>query len=197
MQVMKTGDSDPYFGKILNLGDWSPSCQVLLLMSPRSWFGCLGSKSVTVDLHEDRRGPLSLALALETAWLARLQGPPGPLPLSRLGEPGDSAVQSRLTGLGFTDDHIWQPLCSLGGFPDGSVVKNPLANAGDTSSIPGSGRSLGQENGNPLQYSCLGNPMDRGAWRAPVHRSQKSQRRPSDQTTTCSFRGPIDYFGTD
>ena len=55
------------------------------------------------------------------------------------------------------------------GFPDGSVVKNPPANAGDTSSIPGSGRSPGGGNSNPLQYSCLGNPMDRGAWQTIVH----------------------------
>ena len=51
-------------------------------------------------------------------------------------------------------------------FPGGSVVKNPVANAGDTGdagSIPGSGRSPGEGNGNPLQYSCLGNLMDRGA----------------------------------
>ena len=47
------------------------------------------------------------------------------------------------------------------------MVKNPPANAGDTGdagSIPGLGRSLGEGNGNPLQYSCLGNPIDRGAW---------------------------------
>ena len=49
-------------------------------------------------------------------------------------------------------------------FPGGSVVKNPLANAGDIGSIPGSGRSLGEGNSNPLQYSFLGNPMDREAW---------------------------------
>ena len=47
-------------------------------------------------------------------------------------------------------------------FPDGSVVNNP-ANAGDVDSIPGLGRSPREENGNPLQYSCLENPMDRGA----------------------------------
>ena len=47
--------------------------------------------------------------------------------------------------------------------------KNPLANAGDTSSIPGSGRSFGGGNGNPLQYSCLENPMDRGVRQATVH----------------------------
>ena len=52
------------------------------------------------------------------------------------------------------------------------VVKNPFANAGDTGnvgSIPGSGRSPGGGNGSPLQYSCLENPIDRGAWRAKVH----------------------------
>ena len=57
----------------------------------------------------------------------------------------------------------------LMGFPAGSVVENLPANAEDTSSIPGSGRSPGEGNDNPLQYSCLGNPMDRGAWRATVH----------------------------
>ena len=49
------------------------------------------------------------------------------------------------------------------------VVKNPPANAGDTRDLTGSGRSLGEGNGNPLQNSCLGNPMDRGAWWAAVH----------------------------
>ena len=49
------------------------------------------------------------------------------------------------------------------------MVKNPPANTGDIGSIPGSGRSLGEENGNPLQYSYLGNPMDRGAWQTTVH----------------------------
>ena len=55
------------------------------------------------------------------------------------------------------------------------VVKNPLANAGDTrdvGSIPGSRRFPGGGHGNPLQYSCLENPMDRGAWRAKVHRTK-------------------------
>ena len=55
------------------------------------------------------------------------------------------------------------------GFPGGSVVKNLPANAGDAGSIPGSGRSPGEGNGNPLQDSCLENPTDRGAWQAIVH----------------------------
>ena len=52
------------------------------------------------------------------------------------------------------------------GFPGGSAVKNPPANAGDVRSIPGSETFLEEGNGNPLHYSCLGNPKDRGAWRA-------------------------------
>ena len=63
-------------------------------------------------------------------------------------------------------------------FPVDTVVKNLPAKAGglrDSGSIPGSGRFPGEENGNPLQYSCLGNPMDRGAWKATVHGVTKSQ----------------------
>ena len=52
------------------------------------------------------------------------------------------------------------------GFPGGSVVKNLPANAGDTGLIPGLGRSPGEENGNPLQYSCLEDPIERGVWQA-------------------------------
>ena len=54
------------------------------------------------------------------------------------------------------------------GFPGGAVVKNPPANAGDIGLMPESGRSPGEGNGKPLQYSCPGNPMDRGAWWATV-----------------------------
>ena len=61
----------------------------------------------------------------------------------------------------------------LKGFPGGAMLKNLLANAGDTGLIPGWGRSPGEGNGHPLQYSCLGNPMDGGAWQATVHRVAK------------------------
>ena len=60
-------------------------------------------------------------------------------------------------------------LCYIWGFPCGSVVKNPPANAGEAGFISRSGRSPGEGNGNPLQYSCLENPMDRGAWWATIH----------------------------
>ena len=55
------------------------------------------------------------------------------------------------------------------GFPGGLAVKNPSVNAGDPGSISGLGRSSGEGHGNPLQHSCLENPMDRGAWQASVH----------------------------
>ena len=58
---------------------------------------------------------------------------------------------------------------NIWGFTGGSVVKESACDAGDPGSIPGSGRCLGEGNGNPLRYSCLGNAMDRGAWRAAVH----------------------------
>ena len=54
------------------------------------------------------------------------------------------------------------------GFPGGAVGKESVCNAGDPGSIPGLGRSPGEGNGNPLQYPCLENPMDRGAWWATV-----------------------------
>ena len=72
------------------------------------------------------------------------------------------------------------------GFPGGSVIKNPPASVGDTGSIPGSGRSLRKGNGNALQNSFLGNPMDRGAWQATVPGVTESQTRLGDQTTTIS-----------
>ena len=55
------------------------------------------------------------------------------------------------------------------GFPGGSLSKESACNAGDLSPIPGLGRSPGEGHGNPLQYSCLENPMNRGAWQAAVH----------------------------
>ena len=68
--------------------------------------------------------------------------------------------------------------------PGGSEVKASDHSAGDLSSIPGSGRSPGEENGNPLQYSCLENPMDSGVWWARgVHRVAKSQTQLSDFTS--------------
>ena len=66
--------------------------------------------------------------------------------------------------------------------PGGSEVKTSACNVGDLGSIPGSGRSPGEGNGNPLQYSCLENPMGRGAWWATVRRVAKSGTWLSDFT---------------
>ena len=60
--------------------------------------------------------------------------------------------------------------------------KNPPASAGDMGSVPGLGRSPGEASGNPLQYSCLGNPMNRGAWWTIVHGVSKNQTRLSTHT---------------
>ena len=72
---------------------------------------------------------------------------------------------------------------SKGGFPGGAEVKASACNVGDLGPIPGSGRSPGEGNGNPLQYSCLKNPMDRGAWQATVHGGHKE----SDMTERLSL----------
>ena len=72
-------------------------------------------------------------------------------------------VSLTLSALLIKDHTSW---CS---FPCGPVVKNPSANVGNAGLIPEWGRSYGEGNGNPLQYSCLENPMHRGAWRATVH----------------------------
>ena len=66
------------------------------------------------------------------------------------------------------------------GFPDSSVSKESACNAGDPGSIPGSGRSAREGIGYPLQYSCLENSMDRGAWKATVHGLTKSWTQLSD-----------------
>ena len=74
---------------------------------------------------------------------------------------------------------------SVKGFSDASVVQNLSANAG---LIPGLGRSPGEGNGNPFQYSCLENCMDRGAWQAIVHGVAKGWRRLSDQRTITTIK---------
>ena len=77
------------------------------------------------------------------------------------------------------------------GFPGGSDGKESACNAGEPGSIPGSGRSPEEGHGNPLQYSCLENPMDRGAWRATVQGISKSQTQLKwltlSHTFTCAY----------
>ena len=95
----------------------------------------------------------------------------GPLPVSGLRK----GLQNPLLSGRSTKDQDLYPtsatssLCNVKSFPGGSVVMNHPANAREEGLIPGSGRSPGEGNGNPLHCSCLENPMDRGAWWAAVH----------------------------
>ena len=84
---------------------------------------------------------------------------------------------------------LWEMQPCFPGFPGGSDGKESACNVGDLGSIPGPGRSLGKGNGNPFQYSCLENPMNRGAWLATVHGVRKSQTRLSE-TFTFTLRSP-------
>ena len=77
------------------------------------------------------------------------------------------------------------------GFPGGSDSRESTCDVGDLGSIPGSRRSPGEGNGNPLQYSCLENPMDRGAWWATVHGVAKSQTQLSDSFTFFHSTAPL------
>ena len=72
------------------------------------------------------------------------------------------------------------PILTRKGFPGASDGEEPAYNVGDPSSIPGLGRSPGEGKGNPLQYFCLENPMDREAWQATVHRVAKHQTQLRD-----------------
>ena len=85
----------------------------------------------------------------------------------------------------------WVSIRARGGFPGGASGTESAYNTGDLGSIPGLGRSPGGGNGNPLQYSCLVNPMDRGAWQTIVHRVTKSWTwlsKPKHERA--SIRGP-------
>ena len=85
-------------------------------------------------------------------------------------------------------------ICLSSGFPGGSVgqkkKKKSACNAGGPGSIPGSGRSPGEGNGNPLQYSCLENPMDRGAWQATAHGDRRVGHNLATKTTLSEFTYP-------
>ena len=79
----------------------------------------------------------------------------------------------------------------MGGFPHSSVGKESACNAGDPGLIPGSGRSPGEGNVNPLQYSCLENPIKRGAWQATVHGIARVKTWLRDYTTPPHSMGEV------
>ena len=87
---------------------------------------------------------------------------------------------TKITADGDCSHEIKRRLLLGKGFPDGLEVKASACNTGDLGSIPGLGRSSGEGNGNPFQYSCLENPMEGGAWGATVHGVSKSQTQLSD-----------------
>ena len=102
-----------------------------------------------------------------TASLGLIEEPSGTLLRTLLlAEPG---VGSGLLHFSLTHKIFLVRRLLAKGFPGGSEVKASASNVGDPGSIPGSGRSPGEENGNPLQYSCLRSPMNRGVWWATVH----------------------------
>ena len=88
-------------------------------------------------------------------------------------------IQSHRVGYDWSDLAVAAAYSEMGS-PGGSGRKEPAHNAGDLGSIPALGRAPGGGHGNPLQYSCLDNPMDRGAWQATVHEVPKSQTQLSD-----------------
>ena len=111
------------------------------------------------------QAPLSMGLPRQEFW-SRLPFPsPGDLP-----DPGmePMSLKSAVSAGRFFTTSTASSSVSPSGFPGGSVVKNLPVNAGDLDSIPGLGRSPGEGNGNQLQNSCLGSPMDRGAWQTTV-----------------------------
>ena len=98
-------------------------------------------------------------------------------------------TQLRLRTCNLVGLHVILDLCFLCGFPGGSVVKESACNTGDPGSIPGLGRSSGGGHGNPLQYSCLENPMDRGTWWATVHDGHKESDMTGQLTLSYVTRG--------
>ena len=97
-----------------------------------------------------------------------------------------------LTGVGSVPASVVSIFIVFYPHPDFPGGKASVYNAGDPGSVPGSGRSPGEGNGNPLQYSCLENPMDRGAWWATVLGVAKSRTRLTDFTFTLSPPQPTE-----
>ena len=94
---------------------------------------------------------------------------------ARLGQASESGLG--IENWGVSEEFFLRSCRGLVGFPGGSVGKESVCNAGNVGLIPGLGSAPERGNGNPLQYSCMENPMDRGAWGPTVHRVAKSQPR--------------------
>ena len=131
------------------------------------------------------QAPLSMGIFRQEYWSGLPCPSPGDLP-----DPGIKPISPALQMDSLPAE--WSGRLYFLGFLDGEVVKNPPANAEDARDvglIPGLGRSPGEGNGNPLQYSCLKIPMDRGAWWATVHGVTEldTTKQVSTQTILCIY----------
>ena len=121
------------------------------LLTAEGWWGCSGSGGSGLwGFLPSEEGKRNL--------ISGLLGPTSPTPL-----PLSTSLPHALPKLLFNCS-LFSPLHASGGFPGGSDDQASACNVGDLGSIPGAGRSPGEGNGNPPQYSCLKNPMDGGAW---------------------------------
>ena len=153
---------------------------------------CLNLVTPCTIAHQ---APLSKGFPKQEYWSELLFPSPG-----NLSDPGIASGSPALSGGFFTLNHLGSPIythlhiynlnLSTGTSQVVLVVKNPAANAGnirDTSSIPGLGRSSGGGHGNPLQYSCLENPTDRGVWQVTVYGLARVRHNWSDLAHTSVY----------
>ena len=113
----------------------------------------------------DHKSPLSMVFSRQEYW-SRLPCPPQGHD-NKYMVPPDAGIKPKSS---VSPALQADSLLKTASFPSSSVSKSSACNAGDLGLIPGLGRSPGEGNGNPLQYPCMENPMDRGAWQATVHR---------------------------
>ena len=134
----------------------SPSCQVAVRSTNT------GRALSTVPAPEQVVSDYKLLVLLLLKFLSLSEGQK--LPRTKLYTVMWVKLGGRVTEMKSDDFFVWGPLFCGWGFPGGSEDKASTYNVGDLGSIPGSGRSPGEGNGNPIQYSCLENPMDGEAW---------------------------------
>ena len=165
--------------------DKGPRGQCPRAGSPQGRCAALGRPLTPLSLHfPNQGGPCRLLpLGVYDSARSQLDGPspqlraweqthqPALVPFLAVGVQPPSCLPPQLCLRPITCPDLGFQLSLLS--PGGTEVKASACHVGDLDSIPGSGRSPGEGNGNPLQYSCLENPMDGGAWWATVHRSQR------------------------
>ena len=178
MEIWEGGDTDDNLKMQVAVLKWQPCCNstILLTLRVKHSFGC--AKSVIICVLRNEAHPYEHT---QHASPRRLPGSPHLYAGLSLRHSHSLFPFTQFSAL-MSPPQVISPISSilalflflsmyhsLMGFPGGSVVKNPPANAGDAGLISGLGRSPGEGNGNPLQYSCLENPMDKGALWAIVY----------------------------